>query len=159
MVSAYTDRILSTHSGRYYELSLEINKKFRHLRYNVTDRNQTSNGKATFEDFVNYLLTIDVSNCDPHFRSYLAQCRPCDVQYDYVVQFETIANDMQYLKQQLNISDYHRKAVFPRKNYKTSTDVIKKAFDQIPKQLALKLYEKYQKDFEIFGYEKPKWLC
>ena len=156
LVSAYNDRILSTTYGFYYDLSRKINKRFRHLRHNLAHRNRTDNGKATFEDFVNYLLTINVATCDNHFKSYLTLCRPCDAQYDYVVHFETLANDMEYLKQQLNISDYHRKALFPLKNFKTSTDVVKKAFDQIPKKLGLKLYKKYQKDFEIFGYEKPK---
>ena len=34
----------------------------------------------------------------------------------------------------------------------------KKTFATIPDNLALNLYEKYKNDFDIFGYEKSKWL-
>ena len=143
----------------YKNLSLNINKQFRHLRHNVTERNQTDDGNATFEDFLNYLLTIDVMKCDLHFISYLAHCKPCEAEYDYIIQFETMQNDMEYLKQKLNISEYHRKAMFPARSFKTSAEKTTKTFEQIPPELSLKLYEKYRQDFEIFGYDKPKWLC
>jgi len=153
--------MLSTSRGytSYYKAySQRINKQFRHLRHNETERNQTDDGNATFEDFVNHLLSIDIMSCDPHLKSYFANCKPCHAEYDYVIKFETLVNDMEYLKQKLNISEYHRKAVFPQNNFKTSTDIVKKTFETITNELALKLYEKYRKDFEIFGYEKPEWL-
>ena len=143
----------------YRPLSERINHQFRHLRHNATERNQTDDGNATFEDFVNYLITLDVSMCDFHFRSYLAFCDPCEVTYDYVIKFETMENDIEYLKQKLNISDYHKRAVFPNKKFKASTTFMRNTFKSIPKELGLKLYGKYQKDFDIFGYEKPEWLC
>ena len=139
--------------------SHKISKEFRHLRHNETERNQPYDGNASFEDFANYLLTLDVLNnyWDGHFISYILGCKPCDVEYDYVVKLESLDHDTECLKQKLNISDYHRKAVFPRKNFKTNEDGVKKTFETIPNNHALKLYEKYKKDF-IFGYEKPEWL-
>ena len=147
------------YTSLYKAYSQRINKQFRHLRHNQTERNQTDDGNATFEDFVNHLLIIDITNCDLHFRSFLAQCEPCEAEYDYVIKFETLDNDMEYLKQKLNISEYHRKAVFPRRSFRTNHDKVKETFQKIPNALALKLYEKYRKDFEIFEYEKPEWLC
>ena len=147
------------HTAHYKSISQKINKEFRFLRHKVSDRNLTDDGYATFEDFVNFLLTINIMNCDPHFISYLAQCRPCNIEYDYFIKFETLESDIEILKQKLKISDYHRKAVFPRKKMRTVSDLVWKTFQTIPNELALKLYEKYKRDFEIFGYEKPQWLC
>ena len=140
-------------------LSRRINKQYRHLRHNVSERNQTDDGNATFEDFVNYLLSVDIMTTDVHFRSYLGSCKPCDADYDYVIKLETLKNDMEYLKQKLNISDYHRQAVFPNRNFKTIPSLVQSTFRQIPSNLALQLYEKYKIDFDIFGYERPEWIC
>ena len=42
---------------------------------------------------------------------------------------------------------------------KSEWELVKRTFRTVPKELGLKLYEKYRKDFELFGYEKPEWLC
>ena len=160
LVSAYFDKMLTTSPGytKVYRLkSRTINKNFRHLRQNVTERNQTDDGNATFEDFVNFLVRSK-AKMDSHWNLFFTRCTPCYTQYDYIVKFETLNNDMEYLKQKLNISTYHRQAFFPKKNYKTNWDLVKKTFKTIPKELGLKLYEKYRIDFEMFGYEKPDWL-
>ena len=147
------------YTGVFKPLSRKINEQYRHLRHNVSERNQTDDGNATFEDFVNYLLSVDIMTTDVHFRSYLGSCKPCNADYDYVIKFETLKNDMEYLKQKLNISDYHRQAVFPNRNFKTIPSLVQSTFRQIPSNLALQLYEKYKIDFDIFGYERPEWIC
>jgi len=163
LVSAYYDKMLPASPGYTYfykTLSQNISRDFRHLRQNETERNQTYfDGNATFEDFVNYLLTIDIMRVDAHFLSFVARCKPCDAEYDYVIKFETMERDVEYLKQKLNISDYHRTAVFPRKKFKASMDFVKNTFKKVPLNSAIKLYKQYRRDFEIFGYEKPGWLC
>jgi len=148
------------YSSYYEAFSQNISKRFRHLRHNATERKQADDGNATFEDFVHYLLTLNVlkNYWDGHFISYVLGCQPCNVDYDYVIKFETLEQDMEYLKRKLSISDYHRKAVFPRKKFKTNYDIVAKTFQTIPSKLALKLYAKYKQDFELFGYEKPDWL-
>ena len=160
LVSAYYDKMLTTSEGYTYAfkaISRGINKRFRHLRHNVIERNQTDDGTATFEDFVNSVVQSK-GPMNPHWTLYYDSCRPCEVQYDYIVKFETLNNDIEYLKQKLNVSSYHRQAFFPKSAYKANWDLVKKAFKKIPKELGLKLYEKYRIDFEMFGYEKPDWL-
>ena len=93
---------------------------------------------------------------DIHFISSILGSKSCDVEYDYVIKLESLDHDIAYLKQKLNISDYHKKAVFPRKSFKLNEDVDKKTFVTIPDNLALNLYETYKNDFDIFGYEKSK---
>ena len=144
----------------YKKVSKNINKMSKHLRHNVTERNQTDDGNATFEDFVNFIIQLPSNKpVDVHWRTFFAHCNPCDSRYDYIVKFETLNNDMEYLKQKLNVSSYHRQAFFPKSAYKANWDLVKKTFKAIPKELGLKLYEKYRIDFEAFGYEKPVWLC
>ena len=141
-------------------MSRKINKQYRYLRHNTSESYKKDDDQfATFEDYVNYLLRENPMNCDHHFISFIARCMPCDVDYDYVIKFETLDNDIEYLKQKLKISENHRKAVFPKKTFKASMDFVESTFKTIPKDLGFKLYEKYLKDFEVFGYEKPHWLC
>ena len=159
LVSAYLGKMLPTGRGylpSYLHVSNKINKEFRHLRHNVSERN-TPDVDATFEDFVNYLVHGNFDK-DPHWNSYTNFCKLCQTEYNYIVKFETLNNDMEYLKQKLNISSYHRQAIFPKKNYKTNWDLVKSTFKTIPKELGLKLYKKYRIDFEMFGYEKPDWF-
>ena len=151
-------------SGRgytdYYKgRSQYINKNFRHLRHNESKRNESDDGYATFEDFVNFLLSRNNTKGDRHFLTFLTSCQVCDAQYDYIIKMETFQSDIDYLKQKLNLSAYLQKVVFPKEKYKANDDTTKKIFETIPKSLALELYKKYQKDFEMFGYEKPVWLC
>ena len=147
------------YTNYYRGRSQTINKKFRHLRHNETERKIEDDGNATFEDFVNYLLSRDNTKGDPHFLTYLSACQVCDAQYDYVIKMETFESDMEYLKQKLNLSEYHRKVVFPRGKYKINEEIMEKTFEPIQLKLSQKLFEIYHKDFEIFGYKKPEWLC
>ena len=147
------------HTDYYKGRSQAINRYFRHLRHNESKRNEKDDGYATFEDFVNFLLPRDSTIGDRHFLTFLSSCQVCDAQYDYVIKMETFESDINYLKQKLNLPAYHQKALFPRKKYKVNDDATKKIFKTIPKKLALELFKKYQKDFEMFGYEKPVWLC
>ena len=102
--SAYFDKMLTTSPGYsifYKALSRRINKQYRHLRHNASERNQTDDRTATFEDFVNYLLSVDIMTTDVHFRSYLASCKPCNADYDYVIKLETLKNDMEIFETEI----------------------------------------------------------
>ena len=158
LVSAHFDILTPDPPHFFKDLSQNINRKYRNLRHNITERTRRDDGYAKFEDLVNFLVRTDVMNCDPHFRSYLDLCKPCQAQYDYIFKFETMHNEMEFLKQKLNVSDYHRPAMFPRTSFKSDSEKVKKAFQQIPKALTLQLFEKYKQDFEAFGYDKPEWL-
>ena len=140
----------------YGPMSKEINKKYKPLRHNLEDRlkNDTT---ASFEDFVRHLLS-DAPR-DSHWEFYDTFCRPCYSDYDYVIKFETIAQDLAYLKLKLNITDEDHQKVFSAAIPNTKQDTTKEYFDQIPKDLAERLYKKYKNDFLLFGYEKPSWLC
>ena len=142
----------------YGPMSQKINQQFRHLRHNVTERSEKGDGHATFEDFINYILA-QKGTMDGHWDLFATRCIPCSSAYNYIVKLETLNMDINYLKKTLNVSQYHQRAFFPQKTYRSNWDLVKKTFQTIPKTKAQNLYEKYKKDFEMFGYDKPEWLC
>jgi len=129
---------------------------FKPQRHDLKAR--TSNDTtASFEDFVRYLLT-DAPK-DSHWELYNTWCKPCYANYDYIIKFETISQDLAYLKLKLNITNEDHKTLFSAKHTRTNDHMIKEYFDQIPKELALRLYNHYRNDFLLFGYDRPSWLC
>ncbi|XP_076808513.1 carbohydrate sulfotransferase 11-like [Clavelina lepadiformis] len=157
MVSAYVDKLIYGAPGfgaGFKTLSYELNAKYRHLRHNVEDRNKTDDGTATFEDFVNYLVDTNGTN-RPHFSFYHTRCSVCTVHYDYIIKFETMREDIEYLQNYLNISQQHRRVLFPEAKQLTQPERMKEYFQQIPKELMLKVYDVYKNDFVLFGYDRP----
>ncbi|CAK8687087.1 unnamed protein product [Clavelina lepadiformis] len=160
IVSAYVDKLIPGAPGFSYVyalLSRKINEKYKQLRHDIHNRSRTDDGTATFEDFVNYLVDIKEAR-DPHWQFYHKLCMPCQSHYDYIIKFETLRDDIEFLENRVNISEEHRKIVFPFKEYKSKPSSVNKYFEQIPKDLALKLYEVYKTDFVLFNYDRPDYL-
>ena len=162
LVSAYYSKLHKDgigHGGIFKILSKRMSEKYRHMRKNVTERQETYGGSATFEDFVNCLVKgSKEETSDAHWRTYANQCHPCVHRYDYIFKFESMAEDVLYLEEKLNFTAEDRKAFFPLRQYKSQPDLVKEEFAKVPRETALKLYELYREDFENFGYERPKWL-
>ena len=160
LVSAYYDKMVPTSEGYtwyYGPMSQKIYHNYRHLRHNVSERNLTKNGSASFEDFVNFLVRL--KEFDDHWKPFHMRCLPCSSQYDYISKFETFNNDIEYLKQKINLTEEHRKYFFPKRRFKTNFELMKKTFEKIPNKLVHRLYKVYQDDFEMFGYSFPDWMC
>ena len=162
IVSAYNDKLVPGGEGfswYYAPISRNINRTYRHLRSNVTARNDIGDGTATFEDFVNFLVQLGPpANRDIHWKQYESICDPCVHNYDIIMKFDTYLDDFRYLKRYLNVSQYHLPAFFPPHNASTNTDKTENFMMTIPIELRRKLYEVYKRDFELFGYDKPSYL-
>ena len=157
LVSAYYDKLTNFKSPEYAGVSQHIHKFYYYLRHNESERHMQKNGLASFEDFVNFLVRL--KNFDNHWKPFHIRCSPCVTKYDYIAKFETFNNDMEYLKQKINLTKEHREYFFTKKQYKTNFELMKKTFEKIPKKLAYRLYEVYRDDFEMFGYSLPDWMC
>ena len=146
-------------STSYYNaVSKQINKMYKSKRHDPAERNKANDTTASFEDFVNFLIRSKVK--DGHWELYESWCKPCMIDYDYIIKFETIFEDLAYLVLKLNITvSDHANVLMQKWRKQTDENKIKKFFDQIPKHLALALYEHYKKDFLYFGYKLPSWLC
>lgn len=151
---------MTTERGQtsYYEaISRDIWALYHNRRTNVTERSiPKENGRASFEDFANAL--VDNYLQDSHFWSYYSTCKPCDHDYDYIIKFETLKEDIAYLKDFLHIPDEYEKAFFDQSYYNTKEEETRRLFGTIPKELGRKLYDKYALDFKMFGYSKPDYI-
>jgi len=162
LVSAYYDKFPAGargHTYLYKAFSEQLNKQYRHMRKNETERGKVGDGKATFEDFLNFLLSQPhPENFDLHWIRYNDTCRPCEHRYDYIFKFESMNEDVRYLADRLNLSAEQREIFFPPDSYTAKEDLVLKTFTTVPPELSQKLFERYKVDFDNFGYERPKWL-
>ena len=88
-------------------------------------------------------------------------CIPCKISYYAILKLETLDRDLDWISKILDLKAYQRdfysttvQSMEKKKNAATtSTSLSKKYFSQISKLNISRLYQKYQIDFEMFGYE------
>ena len=101
-------------------------------------------------------------------------CIPCNISYSAVLKLETLEEDADWLFRKLNLtrlrSDWDSLAGVNKKSGEgegegrvhggpgggggaSSQSIAGKYFAQISRENITRLYEKYQVDFEMFGYE------
>ena len=166
LLSAYRDKIENSTAEPFY---YDKYGKLIVMKY----RKQPIIGhpEPTFEEFVLYLLNrVDLrgrlSVLDEHWTSYFAYCNPCLIDYDLIIQFETIEQDAELLIHILN-SRLRQQNVTSRlivdnlgwKHKTLSVGGRKSAernlhsyYSQLSKTTIRKLYKMYRLDFELFAY-------
>ncbi|CAK8687084.1 unnamed protein product [Clavelina lepadiformis] len=160
IVSAYVSKLTPAGAGFnqvYAPMSRRIKEQYKHLRHDIQDRNEADDDVATFEDFVNFLVDIKGPR-EIHWQFYHELCRPCQSHYDYIIKFETMRDDIEFLSNYLNISEEHRKIFFPQMQYRSQPNKVDQYFEKIPRNLVLNLYNAYKKDFVLFDYDRPYYL-
>ena len=101
------------------------------------------------------------SNCEfeinPHWRPYSSSCSMCHIKYDVIGQLETFNEDMRYIiqKSKIEIKD----AYIATHSTKQSTKMLtKKYFSRLDSKIASELYQMFQMDFEMFGYDVNSYI-
>ena len=87
-------------------------------------------------------------------------CGLCTVDFHFIGKLETIAEDAESLRKIFPKKLKNIKAVLnSRKNAlrKSSDNLSRNYFSQLPKDVILKLYEEYKSDFILGGYPYPKF--
>jgi hypothetical protein len=106
-----------------------------------------------FEDFLEEVSTIPDEKADGHFRSqwtFLVDKRG-NFLVDYLVRFELLADDLQYVFDKIHLPAANMPHLL---NTRTGTDWASQ-FSEHGKKL---VRERYAKDFELLGFEKPSHL-
>ena len=89
-------------------------------------------------------------------------CIPCNISYSTILKLETLDRDLEWVLKKLDLKHHQHDfsnimAVQMDENKKnatlTSESLSRKYFSQITKVNIRRLYEKYEVDFEMFGYE------
>ena len=112
----------------------------------------------TFLDFVRYLAyrKPDVSQGNNHWIENYRFCRPCDVPYDIIGNFETLMEDAKYI---LKLTNVDKIVSFPGTETDSTFSSAPKKFWSFYKQIPLgdiaKLVERYKLDFLLFNYSYP----
>ncbi|KHD08080.1 hypothetical protein PN36_16185 [Candidatus Thiomargarita nelsonii] len=98
-----------------------------------------------FEYFVNYVASLNIENCDPHFR---LQSRLIDLNWiDYIGRFENFEEDYSLVCQKLGLSLNHL-------THRNPSSKTKKHYREFyTKALRDKVYKIYLKDIQTFGYQ------
>ena len=162
ILSAYRDKIEnSTAEPFYYE-------KYGWIIV-ATYRKQPIVGhpEPTFEEFVHYLIDdhFMLLTLEEHWAPYYMFCSPCVVNYDIIVNFETLEQDVRLLMHLLNsklqqqnenplIDDRleWKNKILSSTGRKSAQRNLLSYYSQLDKTTVHKLYEKYRLDFEFFGY-------
>ena len=89
-----------------------------------------------------------------HWRPQNILCNPCAVNYDFVVRFESLAEDSNHLLKYLQRFDPESKKVFfdESRSALINENRTAAAFNDVSKRIMERLKKKYLNDFEIMGY-------
>ena len=94
--SAYYNKFVASHYiKRRYAVVL---KKY---RSNSTDNYEHMH----FEEFVKYIIDMDTRN--RHWNAIHKVCKPCTVQYDYILRLETLERDLKLFSHDVLNTSYH----------------------------------------------------
>ncbi|RXG69990.1 Carbohydrate sulfotransferase 11 [Armadillidium vulgare] len=120
-------------------------------------RKETEYEEPTFEEFINYLLDINVQNFDDHWKPISIICHICSFNYDYVLKYEYFQQEIQALIQHFKDTGYlPQRFKIPWdnkvKNRTKTKDRIKKYFRTLSKEKIESLYNIYKTDFLYFDY-------
>ena len=161
ILSAYRDKMENSTAEPFYytRYGLVMIMKYRLMRV-------TGPKEPTFEEFVRYLIDANMQFTDEHWTPYYVYCTPCLVDYNLIMYFETLEQDVQLLIHLLNsklrqrntnhsLIDGHlewKHKTLSVAGRKSAERNLRSYYSQLDKTTVRKLYEKYRLDFELFGY-------
>ena len=89
-----------------------------------------------------------------HWRPQVDLCNPCAMKYDYVIRFENLAKDSNFLLDYLQQNDPVSQRMFFDTNRTSYVDSKKTsiAFSTLDEKQIKQLRSIYEKDFNIMGY-------
>jgi len=124
----------------------------------------TSEMAVSFENFLHYIANSEYTNWNVHFKPVSFFCTPCEINYDFITDGETLTTDvLQFLRQiklenneETFLNDLERQqnnfsVLKPYKSHKNAQN----EFLEISKRnetLIQLVYDKFKWDFAIFGY-------
>ena len=95
------------------------------------------------------------------FRPYYNNCYYCHIKYDVIGQLEDSADDIMFIAIKLNLTNLlpeltkaNRKTRGEERPYR-----VEHYMSQLEVDLKRKLYELYQPDFDLFGYDPGDTIC
>ncbi|XP_053402149.1 carbohydrate sulfotransferase 14-like [Mercenaria mercenaria] len=118
------------------------------------------NPSFSFKKYLKLILDEKMNKMNRHIYPYFERCRPCEMQYDFIGTPNHFKDDIETVLQEIGASG---KVVLPKRNEtgytsKSSDQLVKQYFSKVPNDMIHKLWEKYYKDYYIFGFPYPLHL-
>lgn len=161
VLSAYRDKLENSTAGPehgthhfYQKYGRKIVAKYR----NSSATNQQQRKEPSFEEFVNYLIDTDLAlYADDHWIPYYLFCTPCLIDYDFILHFETLQQDIDVLLTSLG-EKTGPEWKHSNSRGKSKSELIQSYYGQLSRDTIEKLHKKYLVDFEMFGYSIDNFL-
>lgn len=144
LLSAFKNKFIGDDQIVSEKARVEIIKAYRPEDLN----NATLKNQVSFAEFIKY-FSYDRER-DKHWLQYERLSFPCLVNYDFLGQFETLADDAALVLKLAGIDD---RVTFPPVHGSTSSSEVLQYYSQVPPEDILRIGEQYRVDFEMFGYD------
>ena len=138
LLSAYLDKIIKGMPGKR-SILIAMGKDPGNLKEEIS-----------FEQFVDVVCDLDVSDMDPHWRIQYHQTFQDTINYDFVGRMENFSNDCKTAFGRIT-PDYMR---YLRSEKRHATNSSERIGNYYNRKILNKVYDKYKLDFECFGYSK-----
>ena len=154
ILSAYRDKFegKGNDDPRYYEFGRKIVEKYRSEK----DKKRIKSEKATFKEFVNFLIDTKVKN-DRHWKPVYWLTLPCGYNYTVFGKQETFSDDTNYIINTFNLKG--AEPVWENRNAGNKDgDLLQTYYKQINKEELQDLYRLYHLDFRVFDYDYEPFI-
>ena len=131
-------------------------------RYNTRPRRQlnrllgtTLTDEVTFDQFIKAICEQESVKMNDHWRDQYSSLLRGRVKFDFIGRFENIADDLRTVFQAtIPHSDLYRRVEKQNKSPQTTSasNLLSQFYSD---ELTSFVAERYAKDFEVYGYDKP----
>lgn len=164
LFSAYRNKFLDVRNETFYlelfgpymvfgttKSKEEVN---RYMKENNIDSKKLN---VTFEQFVRFVLNTR-PDLDQHWQPQTDITKICKFNFSYLGKFETLNQDAKNILYTLNAQNVYNMFGDDTVYTKKTLSMLKKYYEQLPKELLSGIYERYQGDFEAFGYDPYNYI-
>ncbi|XP_077460887.1 carbohydrate sulfotransferase 12-like [Stigmatopora argus] len=159
LISAFRDKFLRPNGPFYSSIGRGMILRYGNLSKEEVPKTvaeaHAAGIKPTFPQFISYLLdeAREKKIFNDHWRQVNSLCHPCQMNYDFIGQLETLETDAEQLLKLLQVDHLVQFPSGPKNQTLESWE--RDWFGQIPVSMITELYKRYQPDFELFGYPEP----
>ncbi|KAK2167875.1 hypothetical protein LSH36_23g10032 [Paralvinella palmiformis] len=155
LLAVFQDRFTNLIENRRSQYWNKIRRKILRLNHPSASEEEISSRQVTFDEYIHYLVFKQEHNV--HWSVTYELCHPCDIEYDYVVKFDTIHSDIKYIMKSLYGTAESLGSVIgsPNAAKRNDLDTMRTYFRQPSLNSLLYLYDIYSLDFYMYNYTWP----
>uniref|UniRef100_A0A336MIJ0 Carbohydrate sulfotransferase n=1 Tax=Culicoides sonorensis TaxID=179676 RepID=A0A336MIJ0_CULSO len=156
LLSAYRNKLEGNLPSAQYFQSRIGRLIVKNFRPHATNESLKRGHDVTFNEFVQYLLTPELSrgyqanqSFNEHWESIAQLCHPCIFRYNVISKYESLVDDAALLLDKINV----RNVTFPNGQKTSGTgDKLIQYYNKLPLKMIRNLFKLYEIDFKLFDY-------